>query len=239
MQILAMLTMLIDHLGIVLFPEDEWMRIVGRLAMPLYTYALVIGYRRTRSLRRYMIRLAVIAALSQLPYHYALLGPDEIFEFNVVFTLLAALVVLRLTDAVLQAASVHMPLQDTPEHERRGRPSPGALRLFAAGCIAACGCALLEWLPFDYGSYLLLLALIYRHAAGAPAAALHFFLNVLFALLKLWVSQMFSLAATLLIIRMPHAFDALGRIRAPRWLWRSFYPAHLAVLAVIRHWPAG
>lgn len=37
---LAMLTMLIDHVGLVFFPTDPAWRIAGRLAFPIYAYAL-------------------------------------------------------------------------------------------------------------------------------------------------------------------------------------------------------
>ena len=210
MQLLAMLTMLIDHLGIVFFPENEYWRYVGRLALPFYAFALVEGYRRTRDMRRYVLRLAVLAAVSQVPYMYALMGPDEPFEVNVVGTLLVALLVLA----------------------GMGRAG-GKL---AAAAVAAGGCALLELLPFDYGAYLLLLVLLYRHAEGAVAVASHFFLNAAFIALKEWYSQMFSLFATGIVVYAPHLLRAADRIAVPRWLWRAFYPGHLVVLALARQW---
>lgn len=236
MQFLAMLTMLIDHLGIVLFPETPWLRHIGRLAMPLYAYALVLGYGRTRSFRRYALRLAAIAVLSQLPYQYALMEPDESFEFNVVFTLLVSLAVLRLVDLSISSTSARDPRTGAIAH---GGSHGTAWRLMAAAGIAASGCLLLELLPFDYGAYLLLLVLIYRCTAGQVATALHFFLNALYLLLGFPPYQMYSLLATLLIAHAPKALDAIVRIRIPRWLWLSFYPAHLAVLAAIRLLAAG
>jgi len=221
MQILAMLTMLIDHLGIVLFPDNPWFRSIGRLAMPLYAHALALGYGRTRSFRRYALRLAAIALLSQLPYQYALLAPDEPFEFNVVFTLLVSLAVMRLID-LAAAASV-------------SGNAPSSRRIAASAGIAAGGCLLLELLPFDYGAYLLLLVLIYRYARGQTALALHFFLNAIFLLYKFPAFQMLSLISTLLVAFAPKALEAADRrIRVPRPLWLSFYPAHLAALAAIR-----
>ena len=245
MQALAMLTMLIDHLGIVLAPDNPWLRFVGRLAMPLYAYALVLGYARTRSFRRYAVRLAVIAALSQLPYAFALMEPDEPFEFNVVFTLLVSLAVLRLIDVCAGPAAASSATSSSPAAVPEPRAGASASRIRTArrlavpGGIAAGGCLLLELLPFDYGAYLLLLVLIYRHAAGQVAMALHFFLNMLYIALGFPEYQMFSLLASIFVALVPEALDAIDRrVRVPRWLWRSFYPAHLAVLAAIRHFPA-
>jgi hypothetical protein len=257
MQILAMLTMLIDHLGIVLAPGNVWFRCVGRLAMPLYAFALVIGCSRTRSFRRYALRLAVIAVLSQIPYSHALMEPDEPFEFNVVFTLLVALAVLRLMDAVAgpaESASVAPAAPAAPAADRASGSGPragaeaggsiarrtrGVRRFAVAVGIAAGGCLLLELLPFDYGAHLLLLVLIYRYAAGQAALALHFFLNLLYIALGYPEYQMFSLLSTLLVAFVPDMLhEADRRIRVPRRLWRAFYPAHLAALAVIRHFGA-
>ena len=43
-SILAMLTMLIDHIGLIWFPENMAWRIIGRLALPFYAFAIVLGY---------------------------------------------------------------------------------------------------------------------------------------------------------------------------------------------------
>jgi hypothetical protein len=275
MQLIAMLTMLVDHAGIVLFPDNPYFRWVGRLAMPLYAYALVLGYGRTRDFRRYALRLAAIAAVSQWPYQYALPEPDEPFELNVVFTLLVSLVVLRLIDAVLpsagrppEAAREAAAAAPSPADRRRGaalapfragdppnpaappsavRPRGGAVppsvatgedavrRRMAALGIAAVGCLLLELVPCDYGSHLLLLVLIYRFAAGQVALALHFILNLAGMAQGIPPYQMFSLLSTALVRCAPGLLNAMNRrLRVPRLLWRSFYPAHLAALAAVR-----
>ena len=89
MQWIAMLTMLIDHVGLVFFPHQEIWRIIGRIAFPIYVYALVQGHRYT-SRPKYIIRLAIIAVISQIPYQLAL-DPEGL---NVVITLVAGAIVL-------------------------------------------------------------------------------------------------------------------------------------------------
>ena len=207
MQLLAMLTMLIDHVGIVLFPDEQGWRMIGRLAMPFYAYALVIGYRMTRSVPKYMLRLAIIAVISQLPYQWALITPDERADINVVGSLLVCLGLLWLMDRMKQ-------------------PTLSVIAALA-------GCALLELLHFNYGAYILLLVLIYRYARSHIAVALHFALNLMFIYVG-WFTQIFSIFSTMTLVYAPYVLQTIDRIRIPRIVWRTFYPAHLAVLAIVR-----
>lgn len=204
MQLIAMLSMLIDHIGLIWFPDNQGWRIIGRLALPFYAYALVVGYARTRSVPRYLLRLAVIAAISQLPYQLAF-GKLEI---NVVCSLLVCLLALVLLDRF------------------NGR-------LPAQLLVLALSAALLETLPFSYGAYALLLVLIYRYARQAWMVPLHLALNVAALFYRGWLLQLFSLLATLLLVYMPELLRRADRIAVPRLLWRSFYPLHLAVIAAL------
>ncbi len=81
-ETIAMLTMLIDHIGLIFYPDTTILRIIGRLAMPLYTYIIVQGVIHTKDINKYFIRLYIIALISQLPYYY--LSPAA--DINIVFT---------------------------------------------------------------------------------------------------------------------------------------------------------
>ncbi|GIP41341.1 hypothetical protein J31TS4_46210 [Paenibacillus sp. J31TS4] len=202
MKLLAMLTMLLDHIGAVFLPEQPWLRWIGRLAFPLYAYSLVQGYLHTRSLKRYMLRLLLLGLLAQLPFQWAL-GTEA---GNAIGTLLVSLAVLSLLDRL---------------------PAPAGLGI----CLAAA--LLLEAVPFDYGMYGLLLVLIYRYTPADRQVYSHLALNAAFLLLQGWLSQLLSVAATALLHRLPEPILRADR-RVTRCLWRSFYPAHLAVLALLK-----
>ena len=80
--------MLIDHVGAVLFPHLEWMRIVGRLAFPIFAYLLVEGFFYTKDVKKYMIRLGLFALISEVPFDLAFFGtPFALVHQNVFFTL--------------------------------------------------------------------------------------------------------------------------------------------------------
>ena len=66
LKILALITMTIDHVGAYLLPEILWLRIIGRLALPLYAYMIAEGCRHTRNMFRYLGSVAAMAALCQV-----------------------------------------------------------------------------------------------------------------------------------------------------------------------------
>ena len=203
MQIIAMLTMLIDHIGILFFPGNDAWRIIGRVAFPIYAYFIVLGYYRTRDVNRYLRRLVLLAALSQVPFMLGL----ATLKINVIGTLAVCLAVLVSAD----------------------RYPRWTLGFAVAGAFA------LEALPFDYGFYALALICIYRYLDRKYWIIAHFALNVLaFALDSGWWVQAFSIIPSLFLVYRDTLFAEfkLG-VAPPRWLWRSFYPAHLAVLAAV------
>lgn len=71
-KIVAMVTMLIDHLGAVVFPEYRVMRIIGRVAFPIYAYCIAVGCVYTRDIGKYLQRLVILALLVQPLYAVAL-----------------------------------------------------------------------------------------------------------------------------------------------------------------------
>lgn len=60
LKIIACIIMTIDHVGIVLFPQCRLLRIVGRLAFPIFAFLIAEGCRYTKNRAK---RLFTIAAL--------------------------------------------------------------------------------------------------------------------------------------------------------------------------------
>ena len=87
MKYAAYFTMLLDHIGYVLFPGVLWLRAVGRLAFPFFAYLLVEGIEQTSSKAKYMLRLGVLALASEPIFD---LGHGKILDLtsqNIYFTL--------------------------------------------------------------------------------------------------------------------------------------------------------
>ncbi|MBP1993440.1 TraX family protein [Paenibacillus eucommiae] len=67
---IAMLSMLIDHIGYSWFPEENLWRMIGRLAFPIYAFGIVKSMEHTSDRRQYLKRLALLALISQIPYMF-------------------------------------------------------------------------------------------------------------------------------------------------------------------------
>lgn len=83
---IAIITMTIDHIGAVLFPEVEVLRLIGRFSFPLFAYLLILGLKNTRNVRNYFIRLFIFALISQVPFYLAT-GIEPLDHLNIFFTL--------------------------------------------------------------------------------------------------------------------------------------------------------
>lgn len=89
--------MIIDHIGMIFFPNIILFRIIGRIAFPLFAWLIAHGAYHTRNIQKYMVRLGFLAIFSQLPYMVFLrLTGNTQFQLNVVFTLLAGLFAIYL-----------------------------------------------------------------------------------------------------------------------------------------------
>lgn len=83
---IAIITMTVDHVGAILYPEFTVLRFIGRLSFPLFAYLLILGMESTRNIRNYFARLFIFALISQVPFFLALdYGPFD--SLNIFFTL--------------------------------------------------------------------------------------------------------------------------------------------------------
>lgn len=111
LKLIAVITMLIDHIGLgvvgrltmtrpELYDAYRIMRGIGRIAFPIFVFLLVEGMHNTKNIKKYALRLGVFALISEIPFDLAFHA--EVLEFtyqNVFFTLFIGLLVIWAMDS--------------------------------------------------------------------------------------------------------------------------------------------
>ncbi len=227
LKIIALIFMFIDHAGKMLFPAVPEMRILGRIAFPLYVWCMIVGFHYTRSVPKYLLRILIVGLVSQPLYMLAL--NHTWTQPNVFLTLFLGLCALWGIRKKQYFSHLWAP---------------------AAALILAIV------LHADYGwkgiMLFLLLYAVRDSRPGIAAVMVAFFLfwgssfsitRSLFGIplnlnaLPDWLSQLISpflRLETYALLGLPLILIPFGKdLKLPRWLGYILYPAHLAVLYVL------
>lgn len=95
-KIIASVSMLLDHTGMILFPGAWWLRILGRIGLPLYALCIAEGFRHTRSRLKYFLRIFILGVLCQIVYDFV---SNEVY-LGILITFSLSIMLLTLIDAL-------------------------------------------------------------------------------------------------------------------------------------------
>ena len=93
LKLIAIIAMVCDHVGAVLFPSELWLRIIGRITMPIMAYFASVGFRKTKNIHKYLLRLGIFSVLSE-PCYYLLFSEHS----NVIITIFLGVMALYIGD---------------------------------------------------------------------------------------------------------------------------------------------
>lgn len=218
LKLIAMLSMLIDHTGAALIENTALydvesfrmllvtLRLVGRLAFPIFAFLLVEGFLHTSNVYRYFMRLWLCALISEIPFDLAIFGELTFRRQNVFFTLslgLAMLLMIRESEKKNVAGLRH--------------------KIICIGSILVT-CILAYKLSTDY-SYMgiLLIGILYLLRSDRQKQC------VLGAFL--FCTELTAMLAFPILLRYS---GNKGNLNLPRWAFYLFYPLHLLLLWAIR-----
>ena len=229
-KIIAAVTMLLDHTGMILFPDALWLRIIGRISLPLYALCIAEGFRHTRSRFKYFLRIFILGVVCQIPFFLV----SELPYLGILITFSLSIILLCLLDALLCACKdaqdpVTAVLQKVL---RRTLPRPARIVICALLLALAFGGVLLlhHVIPVDYGiTGVLLPVLIYLGGnsrsgrfGGAAAATLLLACNIEGSPLpRIW--SLLALLPLALYNGKPGKYKL-------KYFFYVFYPAHLILL---------
>lgn len=72
LKLIAAIAMVVDHIGVIFFPEIRLLRMIGRLSFPIFAFMIAEGCKHTRNKLRYFLTVAALALSFQVVYFFAL-----------------------------------------------------------------------------------------------------------------------------------------------------------------------
>ncbi|MGM9589206.1 MAG: TraX family protein [Faecousia sp.] len=85
LKILAAIFMTIDHIGVLLFPGVVWLRVLGRLALPIFAFMIAEGCKYTRNRRKYFGMVFGLGVVCQTVYY--VVDGSQYFSILITFSL--------------------------------------------------------------------------------------------------------------------------------------------------------
>ena len=222
LKLVGIITMAIDHAGAILMPEFLFLRVIGRIAFPIFAYQIVVGYIHTHDFKKYFWRLLGLGILFQVPYTIA----TGSYTLNIFFTLAIGLVCLWLIDNRKSIAVIGI-LLVTAFFDN--------FQIIISYLNINSG-----WLfqiqnyvqSFDYGLYgLLTIILMFVLLENNKYLVMAFIcLNLVFiSFYGISELQIFAPLAMIFIAR-PLSL----KLKISSWFFYLFYPAHIVILYLIK-----
>lgn len=212
LKLIAIITMFIDHFAVVFIPwsSDLYipLRLIGRLAFPIFAFLLVEGFYHTRNIKKYLTRLGIFAVISEVIFDLAFYKTYFYKEHqNIYFTLFLGLLTIYLMSMT----------------ERKFQNNLLLVNLINAG-ITLVSCFIAQFLNFDYRFMGILLIIAFYLFRGKK-----FLLALTMLVLSGDLIQAFYIFAMI-----PIAFYNGKKGRNIKYFFYVFYPAHLLVLYIAR-----
>ena len=211
LQIIAMICMVIDHAGLYLLDSPDWMRAIGRIALPLFAMGIVEGFIHTKSRPKYFLRMAICAIVADIPH--ILLGQQLGLSLthNVLFGFLLGFLALLCL-------------------EKKG------YWWLLTPFLAAAASGLL----IDYGfSVVLMIMAFYWCRKYLKKQKLYYYSALLvslaitsgiYAAMANWKTQLWAILAFIPLV----LYNGKKGLRLPKYAGYIFYPAHLLIILVVR-----
>ncbi len=259
LKLIAYITMLIDHTAHILLqngimvtypqcfpyvkPVMILMRGIGRIAFPIFSFLLVEGLIHTRSRIRYMLRILLLAIISEPVFDYANNGVFYYADYqNVFITLLIAATTMCVLSLI----------------EQNNRLNKNIYVLYVLqGIVVIVGCFLAEFLKVDYGMSGIIIPLIMGvirrlKLDSSSAFAIYFVATIIARVIRnivnaptyilnpeMWYEkysmytinnlQIFAILALIPIFM----YDGTKGKPMPKAVYYLFYPVHLSILGLI------
>lgn len=214
LKIIACITMLVDHIGAVFVPGNHLLRVIGRIAFPIYCFLLAEGAHYTKNPWKYGLRLFIGMLLSEIPFDLALKNGLTWRSQSVMVTLLLGF---------LAVEAIQLLKYDI-------------LKL----AVAVVACVLAEVFRTDYGGFGVLLIILFSQTRGRLwlqtilLALVCWMMNSYRLQIRGYgiPIEIFAVAAMIPIALYSGKKGTANK--AIQWAFYLFYPVHLTIIYLFK-----
>ncbi len=230
LKIIACTSMLIDHMGLMLFPSVIWLRYVGRIAFPIFAFLISEGCRYTKNKLKYFLTVFVLGILCQAVYF--IVYPNDLY-FGILITFSFSIILIYALDFLKKTV-----FDDNSKLEKK---ILSIVTFLVALIFVALFC---ENYKVDYGFIGCLLPLIASIFDFKGLKAVEKYDNLYLrifafsvALLVYFIDSAHKDLTVYCLLSIPLLFaysGKRGKLKM-KYLFYLFYPLHLVVLAGISY----
>ena len=226
-KIIAIIAMTIDHIAWAFFPHYSLyapvliMKIIGRLTAPIMMFFIAEGYYHTRNIRKYILRLFILAIISH--FAYALAFDKDFIPFketffdqtSVIWAFMIGLFALVIWES--KKLNVSMWVKQ--------------IIIFVVIWLA---------FPADWSSPAALAVLymgVFHGNFRKQMVSLVVCIAIYSIIYAIFLDLVYGLLQMLIVLAIPILYQyngQRGKLKGMKWFFYIYYPAHLILLGLIR-----
>ncbi len=120
LKIIAIIAMIIDHIGFYFYDKIPYQlyincRIIGRIAMPIFAFLILQGIKHTKSKKKYILRLFILAIITQIAIYlmykinisyYKNYSINIINYLNIVFSFALSVLIIQIIELKIKDSNI-------------------------------------------------------------------------------------------------------------------------------------
>lgn len=207
LKIIAMVTMFLDHFGMIFFPDIDTFRIIGRISFPIYAYLISEGCKYTSNRKLYFLRIFGLGLICSTVFIIV----ERYVYMCVLITFSLSILLIYLIDYVRESFQTRLLL----------------LLLSVVAIRILC-----NYIEVDYDFFGILVPVIVYIANDRRFKLALFTISLIFLIVSCLKTNPLQIYSLLSVIFVALYNGERGKLNLKKFFY-LFYPVHLALLWIV------